>query len=219
MSVQVTGYYTNLNMDEDLLDRYFAGTCTPEEKARVELWLRKPVADEKRLLSESWRNVSFYIRQGLVRSFNPWSTYLAAACMVLVTLGGIGWKIVTQDYVVRNVSQHYEAFDANGLQLNLPPQAAARVVPGVVSNSADLVFCGNVRIHNTSKEDIDMRLNLSCVNDSHQSKSILLKARKDTRYVAFQYHFKSDELVVVEEDRIFDLPLPLQQKALEVLEI
>lgn len=206
-------------MDEDLLDKYFAGNCTPEEIARVERWLQQPVADEKKLLSQSWSSISEYIRRGMVRPLSPWSKYLAAACIVLMALGGIGWKIVTQEYVVRNVSGRYEAFNANGLQLNLPPQAAARVASGMVSSSADLVFCGNVRFYNTSKEDINMKLNLNCLADGQTNKIIALKAKKDTRYVAFQYHFKSDEVVVVEEERIFDLPLPLQQKALEAMEI
>ncbi len=206
-------------MDEDLLDKYFAGQCTPEEAARVRRWLEKPVANENRLLGQSWHNIRRYIQAGANGRVNPWARYFAAASVVLLTVYAAAWNLSPRGFVIRNTSQQYEAFDARGLQFRLPPEAAARINMSVVSRSADLKFCGNVRIHNTSGNDVDMKLNLSCASAEHPDHTAVLKARKDKKYVAFQYRFKSDELVVVEEDRIFDLPLPLQQKALEVLEI
>lgn len=101
----------------------------------------------------------------------------------------------------------------------LPPQASARLDLGLVSQSADLVFCGDVRIHNTSEGDVEMKLNLNCANGNSRDRTTSVIVRKDKKYLAFQYHFKSDEVVVVEEDRLFDLPLPLQQKALKALKI
>ena len=206
-------------MDEDLLDKYFAGQCTPEETERVKKWLDQPIANESSLLRNSWRNISIHIRTTNILAFTPWSRYLAAASVALLAMYGIGYKLTSSDFVIHNTSRNYEAFDNKGLQLRLPPQAAARINSGMTSQSADLVFCGNVRIENNSENDINMKLNLNCLDTDHPNFTTILKARKDKKYVAFQYRFKSEELVVVEEDRIFDLPLPLQQKALETLEI
>ena len=206
-------------MDEDLLDKYFAGQCTPEEAAEVKKWLDKPVSHENQLLEKSWRRIRTHIRIGTINPLNSLSMYFAAASVVLLTIFGIFSKLTHQDFLIQNTSRQYEAFEARGLQFRLPPQAAARINMGVVSQSADLMFCGNIRIHNTSGNDVDMKLNLNCASTENPERFTILKARKDKKYLAFQYHFKSEELVVVEEDRIFDLPLPLQQKALEVLEI
>lgn len=206
-------------MDKDLLDKYFSGQCTPEEIERVTQWLKQPVANEKLLLRKSWRSIRTQIRTAVIRPLNPWPRYVAAASVALLTVGGISWKLISDDFVFRNNSESYEAFNANGLQFRLPPKAAAKIDNAVGSGTASVVFCGPVRIANNSENDVDMKLNLNCASPENSGYTMMLRVRKDQRYVAFQYHYKSEELVVVEEDRIFDLPLPLQQKALEVLEI
>ncbi|ACT91948.1 hypothetical protein [Dyadobacter fermentans] len=206
-------------MDEDLLDKYFAGQCTPEEASQVERWLDRPAPNEKRLLRQSWRGIHAHIRAGAIRPFGPWTSYLAAASVLLLMVAGVVWTSIPRHLELRNTSRTYDAFDARGLQLRLPPQATARVDLGMVSHSADLVFCGDVRIHNASGNDVRMKLNLQCAEGDPANHSTVLTVRKDRRYVAFRYHFKSDEVVVVEEDRLFDLPLPLQQKALKALKI
>jgi len=206
-------------MDEDLLNKYFAGQCTPEEAESVRHWLSQPVVKENLLLKKSWRNIKTHIRTTSIQPLNSWPIYFAAASVVLLIVAGVSWKLISNDFIIQNTSAHYEAFDASGLQFKLPPQAAARINNDAGSKTADLKFCGDVRILNNSENDVDMKLNLNCVGKAHPDFTTVLRARKDKKYVAFQYHFKSVELVVVEEDRIFDLPLPLQKKALEVLEI
>jgi len=205
-------------MEQELLDKYFAGKCTPEEESLVRYWLAQPVSGESRLVEKSWLHIRAHMLFGKIRPLNAWPGYFAAASAVLLTVLGIAWKLSSQDFVIRNTSRHYEAFDTKGLQFQLPPQAAAHINTGIVSSSADLVFCGDVRIQNNSSNDVDIKLNLNCTNEEPDHITTL-KVRKDKKYLAFQYYFKSDEIVVVEEDRIFDLPLPLQQKALKVLEI
>nr|WP_295927813.1 hypothetical protein [uncultured Dyadobacter sp.] len=205
-------------MDEDLLDKYFAGKCTAEEAVRVRSWLDNPVLDEERLLKKSWRHVHRYIRAGAIRPLRPW-VYLAAASVSLLLLFGIGGSLLSRHVEIQNNSRHYDAFNASGLQLRLPPQASARVDLSLVSHRADLVFCGDVRIHNTSQSDVEMKLNLNCTDGNPHDRTTSVIVRKDKKYLAFQYHFKSDEVVIVEEDRLFDLPLPLQQKALKALKI
>ncbi|SDG22696.1 hypothetical protein SAMN04487996_116115 [Dyadobacter soli] len=206
-------------MDEDLLDKYFAGKCTPEEAARVKRWLDRPVPGEERLLRNSWKNIHRHMRTAAVRPLRPWVAYAAAASVALLVTFGLAGRMLSQHFEIQNTSRHYDAFDASGLQLRLPPQASARVDLGLVSQRADLVFCGDVRIHNTSGNDVAINLNLNCANGNPHNRPTSFTVRKDRKYLAFQYHFKSDEVVVVEEDRLFDLPLPLQQKALKALEI
>ena len=206
-------------MEKELLDKYFAGQCTPEEAASVKQWLNQPVANEERLLKKSWLHVQNHMRADAIRPINPWTKYFAAATVALVIIGGAAWQLTSQHFVIKNTSRHYEAFDAKGLQVRLPPQASARINMGLAANHADLLFCGDVRIHNTSGNDVDMKLNLACASDGRPEQSAVVTVRRDTKIVAFQYRLKSDELIVVEEDRLFDLPLPLQKKALEALEI
>lgn len=205
-------------MDEDLLDKYFSGRCTPEEINKVKHFLEQPLVNENRILGLSWDNIQRHTRRArsLRMASRGWMYYSVAASVVLLISCTIIWKIIPGNWEIRNDTQHYEAFDAKGLQFRLPPEAAARINIGIGSYKADLRFCGGVRIHNTSERDVDMKLNMECASTQHTS---LLKVLKDKRYLAFPYEFKSGELVIVEEDRIFDLPLPLQQKALEALEI
>lgn len=205
-------------MDQDLLDKFFAGKCTPEQEARVRHWLDRPVENENDLLKKSWLGIRAHMQGPAVRTFTSWPNYFAAAC-VLLAVGFAIWRPDAQKYIIHNTSPHYEAFNAKGLQFRLPPKAAARIHMGAGANSADLRFCGNIRIQNNSEEDVKMKLNLACTNTVQPDQTTLFTVRKDKKYLVFQYHFKSDELVVVEEDRIFDLPLPLQQRALKILEI
>ena len=206
-------------MEKELLDKYFAGQCTPWEAARVRQWLDQPITNEDRLLKKSWLHIQNHMRADAIRLINPWTKYFAAATVAFLIIGGAALQLTSQHFVIRNTSQHYEAFDAKGLQVRLPPQASARINMGVVENDAVLMFCGDVSIHNTSENDIDMKLNLACASDGRPEQSAMITVRKDKKIVAFQYRLKSDELIVVEEDRLFDLPLPLQKKAFEALEI
>jgi len=206
-------------MDKNLLDKYFAGECTPEEIEHVMQWLSQPVVNEKLLLRKSWLGIRTHIRTAVTPPLNSWVRYIAAASIALFTIGGIIWNRISNDFEFRNNSASYEAFSANGLQFRLPPHGAASINNTVGNQTGNLVFCGHVRIANNSENDVNMKLNLNCASTENPNQSMLLRVCKDQRYVAFQYHYKSDELVVVEEERIFDLPLPLQQRALEILDI
>ncbi|KAA0990160.1 hypothetical protein [Dyadobacter aurulentus] len=206
-------------MDEDLLDKFFAGECTPEEAIRVRSSLDQPLANEDLILRRSWRNIQKHAKADSIRPLSPWAMYVAAALAGLMTVFGVAWKLAQENLVIQNTSHHYEAYYAKGLLFKLPPNGSARINMNIASHSADLLFCGDVRIHNTSENDVSMKLNLTCAKNRRPEQSAVVTIRRDKKIVAFQYRLKSDELVVVEEDRVFDLPLPLQKKALEALEI
>lgn len=206
-------------MDEDLLEKYFAGQCTPQEAALVRRWLDQPIENEEELLKQSWRNIQKHMRVGIIRPINSAARYLVAASIGILTISGAIWKAMPQDFLIKNTSSHYEAFDAEGLLFRLPPQAFAHVNMGIIKRRANLIFCGDVRIHNTSENDVEMKLRLDCASVGHSEHTAVVKVRKDGKYVAFQCSLISNELIVVEEDRLFDLPLPLQKKAMEALKI
>jgi hypothetical protein len=207
-------------MERDLLDKYFAGRCSPKEEAIVKQWLERPVSvREYSLLDRVWGHIETRSFFGRRNYFNRGWMSLAAASVSILLIMSMAFNLLGPHYVIRNTSSDYEEFDAKGIRFGLPPDAAVSINTGIVSYEASLRFCGGIRINNTSGNNVSMKLKNNCNGDEPTVAATVMTARKDGKYLVFQHHFKSDEFIVVEEDRVFDLPLPLQRKAFEILEI
>jgi len=201
-------------IDPDLLDKYFSGKCSHDEESTVRKWLTRPVRNEQELLAETWNTINRKTinKQKPVR-ITIWLRYAAAACLLLA-----GWFVPDflvkpgQHYSIKNTSHStYRNYKLAGLDFKLPPSGEARFERGAHKTTVAFMLCGNTEIKNTGESDIDIVLNTSC--NMPESVSYPLVCKKGKSYLALQFHYKSEEMVLVDTDRIYDLPLRLQGKA------
>ncbi|SDL16445.1 hypothetical protein [Siphonobacter aquaeclarae] len=182
-----------------LLTRYHEGRCTPEEQAAVADWLSDPTTDDTLPLPELSEVHGARIWKGVARGMRP-RRYLRGLAAVAV-LAVVGCFFVFRPappdvWTARNDATGTSAADLGGLGIALSPQSTVQVRETDGIRQVD--FSGAVEVTNRTGRDICLVFG----SGNRARQTIRLAAGRSC--VAVQYHFRSDEIVVVK--RLLDLP-------------
>ncbi len=207
-----------MNVSRHLIEKYHQGLCTPEEAKAVEAWLDtdedlnvifpEHLASKPTIKEEIWENLQRDLQkpQPLIRSFPQKRTgWSVAAAVVLVAMASfIGWEITTAPLEpVRELSvksgKSLPQLKTDELTIEFGRNSKA-----VYNKKGDVVsFCGIIRI--TPKKDMKLSFNTTCQNGTDASRQIEIK--QGSSYFAMDLKNRnSSELLVMEEDLIFELP-------------
>ncbi|MEM6265268.1 MAG: hypothetical protein AAGI38_22395 [Bacteroidota bacterium] len=144
-------------MNKQLLQKYFAGTCTEEEKQQVEAWLTSdeheqplllPTATKEQYKQLMWEDISADMdteepNTRIFPLFNKLTKYAAVACILIVVFfaGRISVPTATAHTIENKMPKdHLYIQGGNGAKGNLPGETFR------------VGFDGRVRLFNSSME-------------------------------------------------------------------
>jgi len=215
-----------MHVTRELIEKYHAGNCTPDEIKAVEDWLFSDEAEEQFMLPEGeikekiqdeiWNEInpatpvsrSNYI---FFRSRHFWRPAVAAAATLAlgITLFNIKYPAFNNEVIVlKNASETINK-DVNESRytISLGPKSNIEIN----NNTGSIDFCGAVMIN--PKEDIEFTIQGTCSNPTEQKETMTL--RKGLNYIALNYssHKNDSEMIILEEGSLMGLP-PLVQRQL-----
>lgn len=214
-----------MSVMQQILIRYSEGTATDEEIRMVEQWL---AADEsvhesfpdhldKQKIGAEIRNsltdqIFLYNRSKSRKLRNALVLYLAAACAVL-GLWGIGFYQNAHEFTGRksltyfdnlNGSESKQFRTASGLVFKLAAHSSAEANTTRSDQISSVQFCGVMEITNETGRDIQVEFSSGCKNAGDTKQIVTCKEGKS--YVALQDHIQPDGVIVVNSNRIAELP-------------
>lgn len=219
-----------MKLSKALLDKYFRGECTAEEKELVEQWIDHGEAETSYPEEEIVEELQASVWTSLVEQHSElhsrsltkklWLTPLLkyAAGITLVLLSGgmfflFGPRLFRHEFTAENVSSTSEkVIKTRKFDLLLAAQSKAHFESNC-SSTGKIDFCGQLQI----KPQKDMRLEFTSSCPAQTKASQQVNCLKGKSYLAFHFDFKGTEIMVVDKDRIFDLPPRLQASALKTL--
>lgn len=227
-----------MEVNNRLIEKYHLDLCSSEERKAVEEWLLNDKMDDFIFLSSEekqaekeqiWQAIAEVLpiqpevakEVSIVRYFSPVlvAGIAAATVGVLISVGFLllnrqtpGNSITaTNNDVLKN-----ELIQTSELNITLGPKSNANINTSNFYTNGNINFCGIIRIE--SKEDMELTLNANCVNTSSNGEKIVFK--KGQTYIAVNYHFKKDnELIIVNEKNLFNLPPVLQKEIIRQFNI
>ncbi|WKN30301.1 hypothetical protein PZB74_15155 [Porifericola rhodea] len=218
-----------MKLSRELLEKYAQGKCSPEEIALVHQWMELeepevPLPDDipiQQIEKSVWNRLTD-TRPELTKT-SPYKTvllstafkYVAAVLIVLLSAVAIIDSAETQQYelMAENYNSSTEKLIRNrNFDLLLASNSKVHVKKEFY-RTAKVNFCGPLKVE--AQQDIELEISSSCLNVSHEAKKVSF--RKGKSYLVFYFDFKDTEIMVVDTDRIFDLPPRLQASALNTL--
>ncbi|MDQ1089190.1 hypothetical protein [Siphonobacter sp. SORGH_AS_1065] len=215
-------------VNTSLLIRYHQGLCSGEEIEAVVEWLLNPEEEGLLTLPEGefepehqahiWHVIQEKLPSNdssfrLVQRINRYFPKALAACVAMITMG---WCILTaigtlhSSRVWTNASiSELKTLETDGLTLTLSPQSKAQMQSSFWGKPTEIDFSGAVAI--TNRSDQEMQVIIHSPNTSEVKE---IKISRGRSYVAMQYHFLSNEIIIVEKNRLLDLPAPLIAKVM-----
>ncbi|MCE7043306.1 hypothetical protein [Dyadobacter sp. CY312] len=215
-----------MHITRELIEKYHAGNCTPDEIKAVEDWLFSDEAEEQFMLpdgeikgkiqDEIWNeiNPATPVSRSNYTFFNSphfWRPAVAAAAVLVLgtTLFNIKYPAFNNEVIVlKNASETINK-DVNESRytISLGPKSNIEIN----NNTGSIDFCGAVMIN--PKEDIEFTIQGTCSNPNEQKETMTL--RKGLNYIALNYssHENDSEMIILEEGSLMGLP-PLVQRQL-----
>lgn len=213
-----------MNVTKELLERYAKGECSAEEQATVEQWLEQGADDDKVVSSTDtaikakvWADLAKN-NPGILRQKSIWlyPYRYAATALLLVTLGGL-YYLAVHTYEQHSIrlssvgSKKLETANIAGYAVTLSKESYVQVQQNVWRTQADIGLCGGVKLVNQTASNITLNIHTIC-GRQHDETQVTLPQGKTC--MAMQLDFSNDELMVIDSERIFDLPPRLQGKIL-----
>jgi len=225
-----------MKVTTELIEKYNQGQCTPSEITAVENWL---VSDDEsdevnisadsevKLKTEIWNDISQILPSKLLvpkaQIFHgrfQWagiaatvSVLLAVSVVFLTNLNSntaIEARLTKTEEKVLRIGQHEIRTEDFNIVLGDESKASFNSDKGLVD------FCGAIKI--SPKKDIRLSFNDVCAKDSATSKGIDFK--KGQTYFAINYRSQeSDQVVVMNENLIFELPPILKNQLSDQFDI
>ncbi len=227
-------------VNKELIEKYHLGLCSPEEEQRVENWLLEEGIDEKSLAFEAgeehllgeqmWKEIAADLSLTeqepetipLQHFFSPLIKKAIAASLIAGLLGAgvFGWwheYVGKQPVVLSNYEETgSEKIQTHGLDIFLGPNSQANINASSYHRRGNIDFCGIIMIN--PNEDIELTLNATCKSFTNTQEKMTFK--KGQKYIAVNYHFNTDnELIVVNERNIANLPTALQKEIMKQFNI
>lgn len=182
-----------------LLIRFHEGRCTPEEQVAVTDWLSDPTSDDSIPLPELNGIHAYRIWKGVERGIRPrrFVSGMAAVIMLLIGCFLFFRPVPPAVLMASNTSKTRPVTaDLAGLGVAVSPKGTVQVTGRAGIRQID--FQGAVEVTNRTGSEIQLVFG----SGKRTRQTIRLAAGRSC--VAVQYHFKSDEIVVVK--RLLDLP-------------
>ena len=214
-----------MRVSKELIERYHAGLCTPEEQLAVEEWLISddsdaqfalPEGEEKHGLRDAmWDDIADVLpanKNYRYLFFNSFWRQAAAALLIGlagVLLYSINNKPATSEIIVINneSSSINKDLHTGNFNLSLAPKTNVEID----RNTGRIDFCGAMMIN--SKMDVEFTIQGTCTDEKERADKIKLK--KGLNYIALNYAGPGEatELLVLEEKSLMGLP-PLMKRQL-----
>jgi len=213
-----------MKITKELLERYAKAEYSAEEQAAVEQWLEQGAGNEEiipsadpALKAKVWADL-VKRNPGIVYEKSLWlyPYRYAATALLLLTLGGLSYLAVRSyehnSILVSNIgSEKLKTANVDGYTITLNKESYINFQQNVWRTQADVGLCGGVKLVNQTENKVTLKIHTVC-GRQHDEATVTLN--KGKTYVALQLDFSNDELLVVDSDRIFDLPPRLQGKIL-----
>ncbi len=201
----------NSNINKEMVQRYYAGTATSQERELIERWLAEdepedtclPEKQLQHIEARIWRRISpKSAGSGIRLRYVAW---LGAAASIIFILGLLYWVSGLDDpKMYRLGGSSPNSLDLHGLNFRLLGKGDATLTAENGKEVADLNFCGAVEIVNNSDSDIDYMLTSTCTKSTYTRKNITLK--KGKTYIAMHNHYHTDEVVILRKEHLIEFP-------------
>jgi len=207
-------------MDGDLLQKYYAGLCTPEEKKIVETWLQSAETDEAPDLSDDikmahkeqmWQHIMGEIdivqpAANAVWTYKKVIRYAAAACVAFLLVGA-GYFAFLHD---RQDAANALADSALDIVTKTDPDTKTARQPPVITER----FPG----FDEERRAGHVKLNPEQAFPNSSITSRRIKSKNGSKYVAIYLKNQPEEFMVFHADNIPDNLPPVFAKSLAKLE-
>lgn len=221
-----------MKVDKELIEKYHLGLCSAEETKAVENWLLNDEAEQEVVLSKSedkntlknemWANISAQMpeiqEQEKIISLHDYLTptfWRAIAATLLVGVAfTLFWKRNGQAEIAEiNQTEFPAQIVEEEMNILLGKKSKAEFNPLSNKNvDGNIDFCGTIRID--PKQDIELTIHGTCESSTHSSEKMFLK--KGQTYIAVNYQFdKEDELIVMDERELINLPPMMQREIMK----
>ncbi len=227
-----------MKVDKELIEKYHQNLCSEQERRLVEDWLFNdeaeevlslPIAEHQIHKDEIWAGISRDIPAlaepkvfKLSDYFSPFIKTAVAASLIIGVLSSLTlwWmhnNVWDQPVNVANTGKFQnEKVQTSGLNIVLAPQSRANISSSAYHQSGNIDFCGTILIN--PKEDFELTLKANCADPNRGTEKIKLK--KGQNYYAVNYRFNaSNELIIVNEENLINLPPVLQRELIEKFKI
>lgn len=204
-------------MNPELLKKCLSGNASEEELKIYEKWMEGEADDFDAeeltgenipLQSEVWAKISAenlkHEHSQLFKS-KVFKLLVAASLLVIFYFFGFQRSVSKDQFMVFHYDQSRPAMEKefDGLKIRLGQNGMVRLVHQK-NDTLDISFSGNMMVRNTTSADKEI-LVLSRNNEG-QFRSKKLNLRKGRSYLLAHYLFKDDELVMVENRNLMDMP-------------
>ena len=225
-----------MEVNKELIEKYHLNLCTLEEKAIVEAWLDADESDDILLMSETgksalkndiWAGIEEILpatqeetKTVKLHAVSVFKQAVAASLIIgLIGLLGALWvqsNSKSEPVSVNNAEAENETVQISDMNVILTPQSHARISSSSYLHNGNIDFCGMILID--PKKDFELTLKTNCTDPGHGVETVKLK--KGQKYIAINYHFNSsNELIVVNQENLINLPPLLQRELIEKFKI
>ncbi|WP_254560628.1 hypothetical protein [Dyadobacter diqingensis] len=215
-----------MKITAQILARYSDGTATSEEIWAVTLWLASeetesaasvfpdPESKEKVRLEIEYvldRHIALYQRKERRDLKTTFAWYAAAACLV-IGFWINGFYQNSKPFSEENITSYDNLLGENsksfttssGLVFTLAPHSKVLANTNYSEQTSSIHFCGAMEITNRSGRDMKVVFSSDCKKSNNAKQIITCKEGKS--YVALQHNMQKEEIIVVNRNRISDLP-------------
>lgn len=221
-----------MKVTTELIEKYNQGQCTPAEVRAVEEWLLNDEDTDEVELSEEaevelkaeiWEDIAEILPSAKPVPFltrHRWMA-VAASVSVLITISFLLFKSLNQGTVNQPILSGSEMKESRVRQQEIFTEDFDIVLGDKSRASFDsdkglVDFCGAIKI--SPKKDISLSFSDVCSKDGSASKGIDFK--KGETYFALNYKNQdSDQVVIMNENLIFELPPLLKYELSEQFDI
>lgn len=228
-----------MKVTRELIEKYHAGKCTPEEMLIVEEWLlddeaeeefTAPKASDKETLRDTiWADLQAEIKPNeqeilpinrsafsvkTIPFFKP-----AIAAAAILVLGFFLYTTKQQNelnevFVLQNASDTTNKNVSESLYtISLAPKSNIEID----NSTGNIDFCGAVLIN--PKQDIEFTIQGTCAKADEQKEKLFLK--KGQNYIALNYNSpdNENEMVILEEGSLTSLPPVVKRQLMDQFNI
>ncbi|REA58042.1 hypothetical protein DSL64_21905 [Dyadobacter luteus] len=228
-----------MKVTRELIEKYHAGKCTPEEMLMVEEWLLDDEAEEEFIAPKATdrktlRDAIWEDLQAEIKSFEPEKTSiskssfsvrsipfwkLAVAAAAVFILGTFLYNSkqqasVDEVFVLKNSSDTTNKNVSESLYtISLAPKSNIEID----NSTGNIDFCGAVLIN--PKRDIEFTIQGTCAAPDEQKEKLFLK--KGQNYIALNYNSpeNENEMIILEEGSLTSLPPVVKRQLMEQFNI
>lgn len=210
-----------MKITPELLEKFANGHCSEEEISHIQQWLSQEnetdTSDGHELIKKKvWSNL-LRSNPGLREIGNNWGAAKLMRYAAAVTLlGGVGMAIalkfnpVDGEYItIKNKQTHLISQTVSKYELTLGKHTYIHFKENAWRKKIDVGICGDMKLVNNSGDEVKLNLHDLCGSGQDDIQLTLYNGKS---YLAIQLDFNGNEMLVVDRDRVYDLPPRIQGK-------